>query len=75
MDSTQVSSKAQKILDSFMTEMNQISLDSNYSLKRNISFREEEEGLLASDQFRESFLNNASKRSQDAIVTKKGDWV
>ncbi|MCH8519477.1 MAG: hypothetical protein LAT82_01855 [Nanoarchaeota archaeon] len=75
MDSTQVSSKAQEILDSFMKEMNSISLNSNFNLNRKISYREEKEGSLATDEFRDAFLNNAINRSQDAIITKKGDWV
>ena len=75
MDSKEVSLKAQKILDSFMKEMSLVELDSNYDLKREVCYRNEEEGLLATDEFREAFLNNAMNRSQDAVITKKGNWV
>ncbi|MFP4402163.1 MAG: hypothetical protein ACLFPL_02930 [Candidatus Nanoarchaeia archaeon] len=70
-----VGKKAQEILDSFANQMNTTSIESSYTLQRHTSMREEGEGNLASDEFREDFLNNAHKRSNDAIVTKKGEWV
>ena len=75
MDSKNAGIKAQKILDVFMEEMKETSIDGNYNEHRDLSYRKEEEGLFASDEFREAFLNNASRRSNDAILTKKGDWV
>lgn len=76
MDSnSKVTLKAQEILNSFMKEMNEVEIESKFNLTRTISTREEKEGLFASDEFREAFLNNGIKRNADAIVTKKGDWV
>ncbi|MFT4244033.1 MAG: hypothetical protein ACMXYB_01095 [Candidatus Woesearchaeota archaeon] len=75
MDSKNASLKAKEILNIFMEEMNEILIDGNYNVIRNKSLRDEKEGLFALDKFREAFLNNASKRSNDAILTRKGDWV
>lgn len=75
-DSSKVTQKAQKILNTFMNEMDAVTISHQYTTSRPQSFREEgEAGLLASDEFRELFLQNATKRNSDAIITKKGDWV
>jgi hypothetical protein len=70
-----ITKKAQEILDSFAEQMSTAHVKTSYNLSRSTMMREEGEGNLASDEFREDFLNNAHSRSKDAIVTKKGDWV
>lgn len=70
-----ITKKAQEILNSFAEQINTTSLKSSYNLTRSTTMREEGVGNVASDEFREDFLNNASARSNDAIVTKKGGWV
>lgn len=76
MDSnSKVTLKAQEILNSFMKEMDEVEIETKFNISRTNSTRDEKEGLFASDEFREAFLDNGIKRNADAIVTKKGGWV
>lgn len=74
MDNSQVNSKAQKILDSFMQEMQDITIEPQYNVTRKVSLREEGEGEVASEEFRQDFLNNTTNNG-DAILANKGSWV
>ena len=83
VDSSQVSQKAQEILDSFMKEMKEMKeireeqeslISSKYVTTRAVSMRIEGEGEECSEEFRAKFLNNAPNNSQ-AILANKGSWV
>lgn len=75
MDQEEIKKNAKQILDSFMDDMKTIDVEDNFILTRDTFYREEGEGKLADDNFKQRFLANAPKISGDAIVTKKGDWV
>lgn len=70
-----ITSKAQEILNTFMKEMSSISVDNSHSILRKNNMRNEGLGGFSNDEFREAFLNNAVKRNNNAIITKKGDWT
>ena len=74
MDNSQVNEKAQEILDEFLQEMQDITINPTYNVTRKISLRDEGEGEIASEEFREQFLNNAPNNG-DAILANKGAWV
>jgi Asp-tRNA(Asn)/Glu-tRNA(Gln) amidotransferase C subunit len=74
MDEAQIKNDAKKIMDNFMKSMKNIEVEEEYTMVRNECFREEGEGTETDEDFRQRFLSNAPKVSNEAILANKGDW-
>lgn len=69
-----IKSKAKEIMDNFMESMKDIEVEEDFVLEREQCYREEGEGKLVDDEFRQRFFKNAPILSGDCILAKKGDW-
>lgn len=76
MTSSEVTKKAQEILDNFLDKMKNIEIEPTYNVSRKTCLRDElDEPSKPNQEFIEQFLNNAPNSNQEAIITKKGDWT
>lgn len=75
MDQESIKKEAKQIMDRFMASMKDIDVQENFAFEKETCFREEKEGKELNEEFRENFLSNAPKSTQDSIMAKRGSWV
>lgn len=75
MNDESIREEAKNIMDNFMSAMKDIEVEDDFILKRDFCLREEGEGKVADEDFRQRFLSNAPKHSGDSILAQKGSWV
>ena len=75
MDDESIREEAKNIMNNFMSAMKDIEVEDDFILIRENCFREESDGKLADEDFRQRFLSNAPKSSGDSILAQKGSWV
>ena len=69
-----IKEEAKKIMDNFMDSMGDIEVEEEYNMTREKCFREDGEGADIDEDFRQRFLSNAPKVSNESILANKGDW-
>ncbi len=75
---TKIKKEVEVILSNFKEDMKDIEVKSDFVLKREKCFREENAKAVSFEktlEFKQDFLSNAKNANSDYILTKKGDWV
>lgn len=75
MDEERIKKEAKEIMDNFMSALKDIEVEEEFILERDMTYREETQGNVADEDFKQRFLSNAPKTSGDAILANKGSWV
>lgn len=75
MEDDSIKKEAKNIMDNFMSSMKDIEVEDNFILIRDACYREEGEGKVADEDFRQRFLSNAPKSNSESILAQKGAWV
>ena len=76
MNEEDIRSEAKKIMDNFMNSLKEINIDDEFTLEREVSYRNEKEvAMKNNDDFKNDFLANAHRTSGNAILANKGEWV
>ena len=71
-----IKKEAKDIMDKFMQALGSIDIKDEFVLKRKNCFREEKNGRVKDDDFKQRFLDNAPQvSSSGAIVANKGEWT
>lgn len=72
----EIKKESKQIMDNFMDALADIEVKQDYSLKRDVCFREESsERKEVDEDFRQRFLSNAPKTKGNAVLANKGAWV
>jgi len=66
--------EAKTIMDNFMKALSGIDVENEFVLNRKKTFRLDNGKSESSDEFRNIFLQNANKKTPDAILANKGEW-
>ena len=75
MKQDEIQKQAKKIMDNFMSAFSDIEVEDDFILEREVCLREEGNGFVADEDFRQRFFSNAPKVKGDALVANKGEWV
>ncbi|MDA3855833.1 MAG: hypothetical protein PF569_06225 [Candidatus Woesearchaeota archaeon] len=75
VDKEEIKKEAKQIMDNFMQALFDIDVEEDFLLERKSCYREEKNGDLPDNDFKQRFLSNARKTSGDAVLANKGEWV
>lgn len=75
MDEKKIQREAKEIMNNFMNSLNNVDVEEEFILNREISYREEGEPNNLDESYKNRFLSNAPKTSGDAILANKGEWT
>ncbi len=75
MERDLIKNQAKEIMDNFMDSLKNIQVEDEFVLFRTNCFREEGEGEIVDEDFKQRFLSNAREVRGNAIIANKGFWV
>ena len=75
VDKEAIRAEAKEVMDNFMKALGKVDIEEEFNLKRETCYREERDGKIGDDDFKQRFLENAPKISGGAIVANRGEWT
>lgn len=70
-----IKEEAKEIMDNFMESLSGIDVEEEFLLERKVCLREEKDSNDKNSEFRNKFLENAPRKTSDAILANKGEWT
>ena len=74
-DTQKIQKEAKQIMDNFMTALNDIEVEEDFLLEREVCMREEESEDNFNQDYINRFLENAPKKTSNSILANKGEWT
>ena len=75
MDIEKIKADAKKVIDSFSEKLSKVKVpDKEPLIERKEYERKEGEGKDCDDDFKKIMFENASNKTDDAIIAEKGSW-